>query len=259
MKRLGAVLLALALVFCVAPVTAQSADQLVAVIVFTIDDGATSLYQYIFPALNLYKFPATAYIITNVVGDSEHVTWPQIQTLNWTYGWEIGNHTMSHPHLTGLTYDQQVAEIYGAHEALREHGILGVQSFAPPFGEFDADTLNALLLTGHTSNRLAWDDTDQLNWPATFNEWNINVISYRNPLTFAKNIKPLITETVAGKKTLVIALHDSNPDGKGEYNLPLADLKAMLAYVNTLVGKKQIVVKTMSSATVDLMRYRSLP
>lgn len=57
-------------------------------------------------------------------------------------GFEVGNHTQTHPHLRELTYDQQWAEINQTSELVAEITGEKPRWFRPPFGEFNMDTIN---------------------------------------------------------------------------------------------------------------------
>lgn len=63
---------------------------------------------------------------------------------NWlSLGSSIQNHTIGHPHLKKLTYQQQRHQICGASERLwRAYGIRPTL-FRPPYGEYNDQTLRA--------------------------------------------------------------------------------------------------------------------
>jgi alpha-L-rhamnosidase len=105
-------------------------------IVLTFDDGNISDYAYTAPLLKKYGFGATFFITSNsFLGspgkDSRRMTWQQIKELD-TEGFEIGNHSTTHPRFIGLSEVQTVDELEGAERAFREHGITKPVSFAFP-------------------------------------------------------------------------------------------------------------------------------
>ena len=57
-------------------------------------------------------------------------------------GFEVGNHTQTHPHLRDLTYEEQWAEINQTSEMVAEITGEKPRWFRPPFGEFNMDTIN---------------------------------------------------------------------------------------------------------------------
>lgn len=57
-------------------------------------------------------------------------------------GFEIGNHTQTHPNLRELTYEEQYAEIEETNRLIYEVTGEHVRWFRPPFGKFNMDTIN---------------------------------------------------------------------------------------------------------------------
>ncbi|XJS11740.1 polysaccharide deacetylase family protein [Aerococcaceae bacterium WGS1372] len=56
-------------------------------------------------------------------------------------GFEIGNHTQTHPNLRELTYEQQYEELYATNQLIEEITGSPVRWFRPPFGLFNMDTI----------------------------------------------------------------------------------------------------------------------
>src|SRR5438045_9316366 len=77
--------------------------------------------------------------------DTTYMSWAQIATLQTTYGWEIGSHTVTHPYLATsdatdgqpnvLTPAQVTAELTNSKSALAAHGI-NATDFATPYGDY---------------------------------------------------------------------------------------------------------------------------
>jgi peptidoglycan/xylan/chitin deacetylase (PgdA/CDA1 family) len=79
---------------------------------------------------------ATFYINSTRIGAASYLTMQQVQSLARD-GNEIAGHTLSHEHLTTLTFDDARREICNDRAALMAAGFL-VTSFAYPFGDNDA-------------------------------------------------------------------------------------------------------------------------
>lgn len=79
-------------------------------------------------------------------------------------GDEAGNHSMTHPEMSSLTYDAQRAEIEDGAKELHAVGGRAVTYFRPPHGNFDVETIRATLDLGETV--ALWDD-DPGDWRAT--------------------------------------------------------------------------------------------
>ncbi|NRD51985.1 polysaccharide deacetylase family protein [Corallococcus exiguus] len=80
----------------------------------------------------------TFFINSSRLGQSGRLTLAQVRTLR-DKGHEIGGHTLTHPHLTELSADNQRKEICNDRVALLNDGFR-VTSFAYPFGDKDATT-----------------------------------------------------------------------------------------------------------------------
>jgi peptidoglycan/xylan/chitin deacetylase (PgdA/CDA1 family) len=117
-------------------------------IVLTFDDGNDNTYTRAFPILQKYGFSGTAYIVYNYVGVTNYMDKQQIRAL-YEAGWEIGSHGLSHVDLTTHT-DRQEAEIVESKRKLQKllDGI-PIDTFAYPFGAYDAPSLHYLDFAGY--------------------------------------------------------------------------------------------------------------
>jgi len=68
-------------------------------------------------------------------------------------GFTIGNHSMSHPPLTGLSAEEAHREIADARSKLREYFGQPILGFAYPFGAWNKDVMKLLRDTGHVYAR----------------------------------------------------------------------------------------------------------
>jgi peptidoglycan/xylan/chitin deacetylase (PgdA/CDA1 family) len=235
---------------------ARSLDR--AMIALTIDDGEISLLLAQ-PIMTKYNVPGTTYIVPNWIGDGEHLTWDQLWTLYWKYGWEIGNHSLSHQHLTTLSDAQIKAELEGAQAAFLQHGLLGQGAFAAPYGEFNDRLLGILRSVGFiTSSRQAWTEDSAFNDPATFDEWKINVVSIRSTTSYA-TIKSLIDQAVAGKKLLVLVIHGVAQYPMDDYEMSTSVLSSVCSYINSLRLNGKIDPVPLSKGVGKMIYYQGLP
>lgn len=79
-------------------------------------------------------------------------------------GHRVGNHTMTHPHMTGLTAPQIADQVVGAQWAIRQAGADPRPLFRFPFGERDARTIGTVNELGYLPVR--WT-VDTLGWKGT--------------------------------------------------------------------------------------------
>ena len=106
-------------------------------VTFVIDDGVPTTYSGMLPLFVAQGEVACSAVVTDGVGDWE-MTWAQILELQ-TAGWEIINHTKTHPHLNELNEAQIRAEFEGSITALEAQGIYA-NNLVYPFEDPDALT-----------------------------------------------------------------------------------------------------------------------
>lgn len=103
-------------------------------VVLTFDDGNRSDHAFVAPLLERHGFGAT-FFITEGLGfrdDKEYfLTWEEVRDLH-DRGFEIGNHTRSHPDVGTLDRGGLIAELQHIDERCREHGIPRPRTFCYP-------------------------------------------------------------------------------------------------------------------------------
>jgi hypothetical protein len=66
-----------------------------AIVTFAFDDGHASVFSRAARKLSAYRFPASAYVITDVVGAEGFLSLDQLYTLRDQHHWEIGGHAFT--------------------------------------------------------------------------------------------------------------------------------------------------------------------
>lgn len=135
-------------------------------IVLTFDDGWKNQYVYAFPLLKKYGFTATFFVFTNAVGHINFLSWDQIKEMD-SAGMTIGGHTKTHPYLTKITDTLALEkEISGGKKIIEEHLGHSIETFAYPFGLYNATTTQAVLNAGYriarTSKPGLWHENKNL-------------------------------------------------------------------------------------------------
>lgn len=105
-------------------------------VVLTFDDGNKSDIAFVAPKLREYGFGASFYITEGLgfKADSEkqrYVSWDDVRRLH-QLGFEVGNHTGSHPNLAKLSADAIRADLAVIEQRCTEHGIPRPTSFVFP-------------------------------------------------------------------------------------------------------------------------------
>lgn len=108
-------------------------------VVITYDDGYEDFYSNAFPILSKYRFSATVYLPTSVIGENvcqfkgvECLTWSQVRELH-AAGIEFGSHTVTHPQLSSVSLQQVEREVRQSKETIENKLGCAVTSFAYPY------------------------------------------------------------------------------------------------------------------------------
>lgn len=126
----------------------------------TFDDGYLSVYEHAFPLLVRRNLAATVYVVADTIGGinewdrkrGDHIekmmSAAQVREMA-DAGFDIGSHTLSHPHLTDLSDDQLQLELSDSKKKLED--IIGreVAAFSYPYGDYDSRVAEAAVAAGY--------------------------------------------------------------------------------------------------------------
>jgi peptidoglycan/xylan/chitin deacetylase (PgdA/CDA1 family) len=128
-------------------------------VVLTFDDGYQNVYDYAFPVLKRYGFPATVFLVADLLGgetkwlaaEKREAQLMDLETIRKLRreGILFGSHTLSHPRLSRIDRDvmaREVRESKGKLEALLEEEI---EFFCYPYGDFDQDVVAVVREAGY--------------------------------------------------------------------------------------------------------------
>jgi len=99
--------------------------------------------------------------ITFFIGGSWAKKNPDLVKLIAEHGHEIGNHTYSHPHPNNLTKEQNQDQILRTEALIKEITGITTRLYAPPYGEYNANVLEAAHEIGYTT--IMWS-IDTIDW-----------------------------------------------------------------------------------------------
>ncbi|ELC8443157.1 polysaccharide deacetylase family protein [Clostridium perfringens] len=117
-------------------------------VVITFDDGYKGNYEYAYPLLKEFKFPATMFVISNYVGGTDFMTTKQLKEMS-NNGIEIESHTSKHDDLSKLNETEQVETLKNAKTSLEKIIEKPVNFVAYPFGRHNSDTRIAAEKAGY--------------------------------------------------------------------------------------------------------------
>jgi ABC-type Zn uptake system ZnuABC Zn-binding protein ZnuA len=122
-------------------------------ILLTFDDGYGGHYQYVYPFLKKYNYPAVFSIYTANVGKNTgrtHVTWDQLRQMAADPLVTIASHSVTHPlDLRPLSDNQLVIEVMVSKRILESHLGIPIRYFTYPSGKYDERVENLIHQAGY--------------------------------------------------------------------------------------------------------------
>jgi peptidoglycan/xylan/chitin deacetylase (PgdA/CDA1 family) len=107
--------------------------------VVTFDDGMQDNHLLALPILSEYGLRATVYVLAGAIGQPN--PWTSGRMLDASElrdlvaaGWDMGAHSMTHPHMATLTYNECLREMVESRQTVERVTGATVATFAYPFG-----------------------------------------------------------------------------------------------------------------------------
>lgn len=132
----------------------------------TFDDGFRDNYETVLPLLREYDFPAFVFVLPPLLEAGGAFAWPEMEadrgrypetlrSVDWAMleemragGFEVGSHTLAHPHLAELRGERLREELWQSRAAIVAR--LGAcDTLAYPFGEWSAEVAAAAAECGY--------------------------------------------------------------------------------------------------------------
>jgi poly-beta-1,6-N-acetyl-D-glucosamine N-deacetylase len=133
-------------------------------IMLTFDDGYGGHYQYVYPLLKKYGYPAVFSVYTSNMGKDTgrtHVSWEQLKEMAADPLITIASHSVTHPKdLRVLPDDQLKMEIEQSKRTLEAQLGIPIRYFTYPEGKYDERVAKSVEKAGYQA-ALTMSDTDE--------------------------------------------------------------------------------------------------
>jgi peptidoglycan/xylan/chitin deacetylase (PgdA/CDA1 family) len=174
----------------------------------TFDDAYRSVIHLARPILDRLGMPATVFAPTAWIGREEPMRWPGIDhwlggeheaelvPMSWAElreladaGWEVGSHTVSHPHLTEIGDSELEVELRESKAACEAGMERPCPTIAYPYGDVDERVMAAARGAGYAAAGALpprWHAERELEWP------RVGVYHADDERRFALKASPLV-------------------------------------------------------------------
>ena len=214
-------------------------------VVLTFDDATASQYSIVAPLLKQYGFGGTFYICEfppSSADSNKYMNWRQIKELD-RMGFEVANHTKSHPQLSKLTPEEIDKQISYIEEKCDSMHIKRPVTFAYPGYDLNQSVLDILLKRGYQLARgggnHAYDPL--VDYPLLIPSWAMtadNKAEIMKAFSEARNGK-IVVLTIHGVPDLEHPWVTTPPELFKEYLQYLSDqhfkvisLRELYSYIN---------------------------
>ncbi|HEX7278329.1 MAG TPA: polysaccharide deacetylase family protein [Solirubrobacterales bacterium] len=217
-----------------------------ATVSFAFDDGDVSTYTRGLKKLSTYRFPATAYIIADTVGNPGFMSLEQLQKLRDQHHWEVGGHSLTlaaHNLPNGLDDLDPAAleaEMNGLRDWVYENGFSRA-GFAYPKGGAGQDVRH-YVKRDYCSGRVTarGPETVPPRDDYIMRGWSINGLESN-----AADVEAVVDKAVADGTWAILSFHDIVGGAPGEStDFSDDDFEAVVDYVRTLQKEGKVRVRT---------------
>ena len=237
------------LLLCVyARAFAENSESLVAI---AFDDAHQS-FPFAVEQMRQRGLVGTVYVPTGLVGKYDfHTTWDALEKARDS-GWEIGNHSATHPDMTKMSPESVADEMDRSTHDLEAHG-MHATSFAPPFGEFNDEILE-IVKRRFSMNRMAWGET--VIRPENVDVWRVPVFDLSHVGTTYAAMETTLQKAIDARGLVIVLFHKvaiSEADSIDRFTVNGGDFTAFLQRISELRSKGLIRCVTVSKGIAEIV------
>ena len=116
----------------------------------TFDDGHSSDYEIVFPALQDAGIRAVFFLITGRVGAPGYLSWEQVREMR-RHGMEFGSHGATHAKMTALARNEAWEELTRSRRDIEDRMGEPTRVFSFPYGHYNAEIMRLAIESGYTA------------------------------------------------------------------------------------------------------------
>jgi peptidoglycan/xylan/chitin deacetylase (PgdA/CDA1 family) len=201
-------------------------------VILGFDDGLNGVHDTAYPIMEQYGFKGTSYVIASAFGTDDYMSKAKRNTL-YAAGWDIGNHSNTHPDFTGMTSAAILSEIETAITSIEADGhTRGARHFAIPNGIYDENANVAVAIAA--SRLLTVRSSDQVNkcfYPGTRKRLFLPSRVVYNSNTTLANLITDVETAIANGQSIEFMFHNIVTSPGNDYQYPTATFTAFIKYL----------------------------
>jgi peptidoglycan/xylan/chitin deacetylase (PgdA/CDA1 family) len=207
-------------------------------VLITFDDGYINQYTSGAKILQIYNYPATAFICGKWIGKPGYMSINQLRDLQDNHNWDIANHTYSHPHIR--SEQQFVYEVTKQRDFLISNGFKGYKFFAYSYGEYNTYTVDISKRYFSLARTINFDDKSPFQVPFE-NQYKLKA-KYVQKDTSLQDLTHLVDIADSNTGVLILVFHEIIENPKKQQQWSRKDFIGLMQYLS----KKNIEVITFS-------------
>ncbi len=219
--------------------------------IINFDDGCASVLNIAKPIMDGNGQKGVSFVVIDWLGLKGYMTEANLETLR-DAGWDISNHSESHPHLENCSAEELDQEVNGAYQWLVNNGFpQSAKFFAYPFGAFN-DAVVAEVKENHKLARCVINGEYQPLVPVEGDSEFLLKVKAIYGSTPVNNIKASIDHTIKHSQLLILLFHDIVESNPGIWGYDDDDFKEVSDYLRSKQDADFIDVITFSEYYQDM-------
>ncbi len=227
-------------------------------VVICFDDDYISSFSYGYKYMKKYNMPATEFVISSTVGGLGRTTVANLNTM-YNAGWDMCNHTNTHPDLRTLTQAGVVSEYQICQNFLISNGWTRNQGYlhlAYPYGDYNGTVLAADQQAGLLTARTTMESTPQASRLDS-----IYALYSQVPDSLTQNVNDIlasVSQVITDGGTLILTFHNITPTPEVAIDWKDTDFYTIIDAIQAAKKAGQVSVMTLTQWYNGMQAYKDL-